>query len=478
MANYNEFKLLDNEYGLKYILASTGSVFLSFLFIINQKIALILIPGLIAIIKLLQKPLLCFYIMILLTPVSSTPFFNQQIGGIPGLKIFNIISILTITGFIFSDRKAIINRETNIFYIGIISLFIISVLRSLDAIPILNAHMKLSIGVKGYILSHMIKPLLHLVPLLLITSYIRSKRDINKILLTFVICLLIFAATTLFFYVFFIPNKALYSMVRLMISEYIGFHGNSISSFYIITYPLLLAYAISTRSKLAIASTALSLCTVGILYSRMAYLMIIFATFAFMLVSRRSKNIIYVLIVSFIIALFLPSSILERAVWGIDRGGANNVTAGRTGDIWFPSLKEVSQSPYKILIGSGRYGIIKTKAYIRKQILRVGHAHNMYINIFMDAGIIGLLFFILSFMYFTSYFIKALKYIDDPFYFDIMCGIIVSVTCYLLGGLTDRDFFPTLPNSFLWITLGIGIVIANHYTKERCHVEEDMFCEP
>jgi hypothetical protein len=34
-------------------------------------------------------------------------------------------------------------------------------------------------------------------------------------------------------------------------------------------------------------------------------------------------------------------------------------------------------------------------------------------------------------------------------------GIIISLVCYFVSGMTGRSFFPMLPNSFLWVILGI-----------------------
>jgi O-antigen ligase len=228
---------------------------------------------------------------------------------------------------------------------------------------------------------------------------------------------------------------------------------------------MLLAYAVSKKSKFFAGGVVLSLCAIGIIYSRSAYLVIILCTFAFFLVSHRAKVLPWIMAGSLIALPLIPQSIIERALTGLAGNDVNAISAGRVDQIWIPLIKEFMQHPLDLIIGTGRFAIMSTDAFKSGAILQVGHAHSMYLDTLFDAGIIGLSFFLAFFFIFTKRFIKAHKLINDKVYLDILIGIEISIAAFLIRGITDSFFFPTLTNSFLWLDLGLGIAIVYFFTQ-------------
>jgi hypothetical protein len=53
----------------------------------------------------------------------------------------------------------------------------------------------------------------------------------------------------------------------------------------------------------------------------------------------------------------------------------------------------------KILFGNGRYAMVSTDAHKRRTVIQAMHPHNMYLEVFLDAGLVGLLIILSLFGY-------------------------------------------------------------------------------
>ena len=164
--------------------------------------------------------------------------------------------------------------------------------------------------------------------------------------------------------------------------------------------------------------------------------------------------------------LLIPQTIIERALTGFANNDVSAISAGRVDQIWIPLLEEFLNQPVKLLIGIGRYAVMGTTVFKNGAILQVGHAHSMYLDTLLDAGLIGLVFFLVSFFHFLKKFISTHKYIGEQLHLDIMIGIEISIVAFLIRGVTDSFFFPALTNAFLWINLGIGTSIVYLYRSK------------
>lgn len=95
------------------------------------------------------------------------------------------------------------------------------------------------------------------------------------------------------------------------------------------------------------------------------------------------------------VAVIFPS-VVERSVMGIyarQEDGSydwNEITAGRTTNLWPPIIDEIGRSP---IIGHGRKAILRTAAYDRIKELEgacPNTPHNGYLEVLIDAGVIGM----------------------------------------------------------------------------------------
>ncbi len=98
--------------------------------------------------------------------------------------------------------------------------------------------------------------------------------------------------------------------------------------------------------------------------------------------------------------LFLPEQVYARFLTLVAGTDIQTLSAGRSGDIWLPLWWEWIRHPLSIkLFGIGRYSIVESFAYRNGLILNVEHPHNMYFEVLMDSGIIGLITYAFVFAY-------------------------------------------------------------------------------
>lgn len=431
---------------------------------------------------LVRKPIYSIAILILATPFSATALLDKQLAGVPGMKIANLLAIVAVGLFLLKMKRVRILRGDKIFIVGLLVIFTVAVIRSTGYIGLTyNMIWSDQYSLSRYLLSNLIKPILIFLPLILIVNYIRNKEDLRKIALSIMFSIILLSATILVLYVFFIPNKMDFEKVRIGFSAILGMHDNNLADFYIAVYPMLLAYAVSKKSWFFAGGVFISLCAIGVIYSRSAYLVIILCTFAFFLFSHRAKLLPWIIGGGLISLTLIPQSIIQRALTGLAGNDVNAISAGRVDQIWIPLIHEFLEHPLKLIIGTGRYAIMSTVAFKSGTILKVGHAHSMYLDTLFDAGIIGLGFFLIFFFMFIKRFFKAHKLIKDKVFLDILIGIEISIVAFLIRGITDSFFFPTLTNSFLWLDLGLGIAIVYFFTEYNIEpanaIEETIFIQ-
>lgn len=421
---------------------------------------------------LVRKPIYSIILLILATPFSATELLDKQLAGVPGMKIANLLAIVVVGLFFLKMKRSEILSADKIFIGGLLVIFTVAVIRSTSYIGLTyNMIWEDNYNISRYLLSNLIKPLLIFLPLILIVNFIRSKEDLRKIALSIMFSIILLSVTILVIYIFFIPDKSDFERVRIGFSAILGMHDNNLADFYIAVYPMLLAYAVSKKSWFFAGGVFISLVAIGIIYSRSAYVVIILCTIAFFLVSHRAKLLPWIIGGSLLALPLIPQSIIQRALTGLAGNDVGAISAGRVDQIWIPLINEFFEHPLNLIIGTGRFAIMSTNAFKNGVILQVGHAHSMYLDTLFDAGIIGLAFFLSFFFIYTKRFFKAHKFITDKVFLDLLIGIEISIVAFLIRGVTDSFFFPTLTNSFLWLDLGLGIAIVYFFTQKK---DEEM----
>jgi len=447
--------------------------------IINPIAGMIMVFGCVTVLVIIKEPVYGIIVLILMIPFVGLPSLNKQIAGIPGFKPQNIISILVLILFVTSKKPEPVGKLEKSFCIIIPVILVLSNLRTLLFLDNFNAFALESLDSFRFLLSYLLKPALFFLMFVLIIFYIRSEKNILTVFNGIFASISALSIFIIINYIFFVGNKTDFEMVRDQIGKSLNMHGNDIADFYIITIPITVAFLLNKKSFLLKCTLALSLITVAILYSRTAYLVIAICILIFFFISGRKNKLPPLLFFGTIAGIFLvPRSMINRLMMGIGGGmsNLNDITAGRTDDIWQPLIDEYISKPLAMLFGNGRYSIIQTDAFITGKILQVGHPHNMYIEMVLDAGLIGLVIYIVLYTKLLKKLAGAAGELhENPLHRDVIYAIIVATIGYFISGLSGRTLFPAATNAYIQVLLALGFTISylhkNHTSTEPYNLQ-------
>jgi len=429
-------------------------------------LAVVFMGGLVALLLMQRHPLAALCVLLVVTPFSSTALLDSQLGGITGLKIPIILALLTILANVLSPAQAKGSRTENVLAFGMFFFLSVSVIRSLPHLAVFNWFWNDSMDPLRFLLSHLVKPALYFVPFVLVVRYVRERKDFVLLLDALQCGVVALSLLLLGIYLFSVPDKSNFEIVRGIFGEALGMHGNDLALFYIVLYPVALARLIDRRSFLGWATVLLSIATVLVLYSRAAYVVLLLES-AMVLLSQRGRRLLPLLVLlGIVLSLVLPSSVAQRATTGLNSGDANVISAGRVQDIWLPLIKEYLHDPFRLVFGAGRYAILFSESAKSNLVLEVGHAHNMYLDIILDAGLVGLAFFLVSFLGILRTFAAKVGSCPDTHLRSSLYGIFVSLIGYMVSGFSGRSFMPTLDNGYLWVLLAVGLGIVRNFTGD------------
>jgi len=446
--------------GMRVAIIPLSIVVVAAITVLSPALALALTLGAALLLVISRCPQVGLWAWILMTPFSDTAILNSQLGGITGLKIPNILAILTLGAFAISSIRINMPRRAKVFSAGMLLFLTVSVLRSIPELRIFNWFWDESMDTTRYLLSHLVKPALWFLPFLLIAGFTRNKKDLVLLLDIVQAGVILLSIFLLVVYLLYVPDKRDFAIVRGTFGTLLNMHGNELSSFYIVVYPLILARLIHKRTPFNWVGSILSVITMLMLFSRAAYVLVVLSSIMLLLLERQLKMLPLLALAAATLVFILPSTVAERATSNLGSGNLNLISAGRIEGIWTPLVNEYLHSPVKLIFGNGRYAVLFSDAAKSGSILPVGHAHNMYLDVVLDAGIIGLAYYLLSFLGLLRLFKSNCVTCVEPELRHAMQGIYVSLLSYLVSGITDRSFMPKLDNSFLWIILAIGIGIV------------------
>lgn len=430
---------------------------------VNVMAALVLVAACCVIYSFLQNRELPFGTFILILPFGSSPLLSLPFG-MSTLRILFILSVITIAFFFLYRMPQRTSTAFTIFLILLAILFTVAWIRSAEyALATLTSGYVGRMSVFRYLADYVSWSCLALVPMVGIAYFYRGEKDFERILKTISVSLVFLVGFLFFVFLFRVGNKGDFEYIRSVLGAYVGLHCNDIVNFFLLSFPVILAWAFHKKSRFSILALLAILAGTLLCFSRTAYFVVAFAFFLYLLLSGRSKWIPFVVLAAALLVNFLlPEMVLDRASTGLVSGNYDELSAGRIGYIWAPLVEELKSDPGLLVFGSGRYGILNTDAWREARISLVTHAHNMYLDGILDTGLIGLAVFLSFFafllLHFGKYARKCRKV--SPFYSSLLTGCIVSIVSYLISGLSGRTFFPTLSNAFLWIVIGLGAAVC------------------
>lgn len=397
-------------------------------------------------------------------PLIYAPGFETNLLGIPGMKSGNVVLAATLVvgvlkGGMFrsSDRLERLAKYALLIYVVVFS---IEFARSLPNLDHFSSLLPLQFEAEPlrYTLSYYLRSVLFVVPFVFILTHMKDQT--NRILIAlssamFILSCTIVAAVMLEPGVLASGRNA----IQDLCSRYLGLHNNLVGTIYLTLGPLLV-YLARTRNLWAIANLALAVLVILILQSRSALVVFALSAAVTLILIRRTAFLLAgTVVVGLASAFWLGPSATALLSIGIDQGSVYSIDelfTGRVDYIWLPLLREWLADPLLFLFGAGRYGILTSPLWASGQIIRTTHAHNAFVDFFLDSGFVLTVVLVGAIVAWLVWSVKIGRRLRSPLFW----ALFMCVIAYLTGTLTERQFFPTIDNALLFPILGVLVNVV------------------
>lgn len=194
----------------------------------------------------------------------------------------------------------------------------------------------------------------------------------------------------------------------------------------------------------------------GLLYmfiltkARGAWLGFLAALAVFSFIKMKKAGVLLLLAFA-LLTLFINKSVLSD-IWSMN--SVNDRTV-----MWQNGLKILKEHP---VIGNGLNTFFANYAKVRNDIYKDkkgSYAHNCYLQMAADTGIVGLLSFI---AFVTAVILKALRSlatIKDPSYHYLLLGVALGLIAFLLHSFVDTNLYSLNLAALFWLSAGLILAI-------------------
>jgi O-antigen ligase len=409
---------------------------------------------------------LAVVVLAMINPLSG----SMLVPKLEGLNPYTYVSAAAVAGFMlsrFTSSKPIIWPPK------VLLLFLVFPLVAgfLLGIPHLdelqrNLHKVLPDGALNTVLyfkKYVFQPMLLVVFSLLLANAVAESKKPERFVVLFAL-----SAVTVVAYVmvYTLASGASWGPHKWVISK-AGMHYNGYGQLFALAFGPLLYVAFSERGWMRyFFGLAAVVVFVGLVFNfARAGMLAGLITVGIFLWQRRSLGVGTVVICLMVIVfMFAPEEWRSRMFQGSDEVGASYrgelygaLTSGRLIS-WMDLFPEVLSSP---LYGRGMQSTLLSDAVTRGLYLS-DHPHNMYLQLLLDVGILGLAM-VLFFFYLLLRKMRELSLTEgiQPRLRAFFAGSVASFASVLVASLTGYDWFPTNEQAFLWFAAGLVFAYWN-----------------
>ncbi len=215
----------------------------------------------------------------------------------------------------------------------------------------------------------------------------------------------------------------------------------------------------------------LAMLSLALTYARGAILSI--AVVLFLYIIWKKKKLVFPFIILCGAVLFLDKTLLARMLSVFSTGDSS--TSLRLG-LWDSTLSMIMDHPF-LGIGWGAYFKVYPSYdyYMQGHFIKIVHAHNMYLNIAAETGIIGALAF--SGLLFCSiyYAVKNYSYLNDEISKGIVLGTALALGAIAINGLTDYVLFNSDLSLFFWFICAVNVSLLQSKSLLRNKIKNRNF---
>jgi O-antigen ligase len=407
--------------------------------------------------------------MCLLFPLSQTLLVPRQVAGITGLNPVNLLMAATVLSLLLAwimarlrhqpIRMPPLPRPLVWLYILPITLAALHGMLFVDSIaPYFHQIKAIAFDSPGsYLRDALLRPMFLVVFSLLVAMVFRDARNPKLYLLPCLLASLLVAG--LIACVIAWSGLSLTTLATPRARSFLsglGMHANEISL--LLNGALALSLfsmrgAQGTQRLLLAICVALFSSAVVLTFSRGGFLGLAVVYVAFLLHANSPRSALAALLLAALVLLLIPDAAVERATEGIAAGNGSAITAGRHDAIWPHVIPLILDAP---LLGGGLMSILWSPP-AKSGLLSAAQAHNAYLGLLMDMGIVGATM-VWAFMFWAWRELRAASHeAPEAFYRHFFAGAAVTIPLLFAQGISDDRFTPTVPQTLMWFAIGAAI---------------------
>jgi O-antigen ligase len=332
----------------------------------------------------------------------------------------------------------------------------------------------------------------------LVINHVFSKNDFNGFIYLFFILSFIVSAYTLIQYYGFDPYLGDLGKLTSTIGQ-----KNWISNYLAIVFPLVFSYFVLEKNKnnkrlyfvlLAIIYTTLLICQsrgiwISIVLTIIFALLIIYKYKLISVFKSNKKWLIALLIVFLVITTIYSTenplnksrlTVAERALSTLEMSTDTSINARFL--MWKVAIEMFKDNPFFGLgIGTFKYHYLDYQAeyllsnpnYI-KNAGKAAEAHNEYLQMAAEIGIIGLGIFLTIFVLLYKEFWLFFKQEEDLQKKIIAWGMLLGITCFLLHSLFTFPLHVPALASMFFVFLGLSVTYINNFNLPEVKIKTDI----
>lgn len=243
----------------------------------------------------------------------------------------------------------------------------------------------------------------------------------------------------------------------------LGYHANEMGLLLASAFGPLLFMMGAIRGMVARVACVVALAAVSVAlvltFSRGAMLAAAVMVAIYLWRSRRPAVLVGSLVLILTMMLAAPDAVRERIGTGVESGALSSaasrlddpLTAGR-GALWQRLVPDVQKSP---IWGSGT-GSTHWSSVASQRIANINHPHNVYLEMLLDLGLLGLFAICAAFFKHVKGLFAASSLTEtSPVLSRYFAGAAAAWVGILVMGFTNGHYFPAAEQTFLWFSIGM-----------------------
>lgn len=409
-----------------------------------------------------------FLLLIGAAPFLASPPMAAPMFGVQAFRMYNFLPGLPMIAFlagpgIGSPRDALGRRAYYAFFVYA-ALIAFGFLRSLPNLPQFYANWPdaFSDDPRKYFQAEYALPMLVACSFLYVLTRLNGPRGVAWTLET--ICLSTLVLSTVVIGAVTYDPAPLVSPDRhamlVLMTDTLAMHYNTVGTILAMTAPLLLYMALK-RGGFWGLPYALGLAAVLVAKSRTGLLTFAGMSALEMVVLGRARTLVAIApLVAVAAVAVLGSMLINLLTIGFTQKSGVSLfllLSGREQSIWLPSILEWFGDWRRLLFGAGLHGILTSEMVSSGAFgFIAGQAHNVYLEFFLDNGIILLAaaVAIITWLLFRGW--KLGRRLKNPAYWSLY----LCVVAFLITGFSGRVYYPDLENYLMFPILAVLINVV------------------